>query len=224
MPAVETTGGPVDVEELGLTLIHEHFRAADEAGRFQFPHLYDDQAEWDVAISDANAVVSHGVKTVVEPSAMLLGSMVFPQSGAHGTLIALVGSGMLDRFPQLQLLMVECGAGWLAWVVDAMDQSLQKYGQWLTGLSLEQKPSEYVRRQMHVTFMDDAAAVNNRHLTGVEPLMWGSDYPHAEGTWPNTREAIDRTFAGVPDPDRAAMLGGTAAKLFGFKAPVAGGR
>jgi phosphotriesterase-related protein len=72
MPTVETVNGPVDVEELGLTLIHEHFRATDEAGRFQFPHLYDEQREWDAAMSDANAVKGHGVKTVVEPSAMFL--------------------------------------------------------------------------------------------------------------------------------------------------------
>jgi phosphotriesterase-related protein len=72
MPTVETTGGPVDVDELGLTLIHEHFRATDEAGRFQFPHLYDEQAEWDAAIADANAVKGHGVRTVVEPSAIFL--------------------------------------------------------------------------------------------------------------------------------------------------------
>ncbi|MGH2799265.1 MAG: phosphotriesterase, partial [Thermoleophilaceae bacterium] len=72
MPTVETVNGPVDVEELGLTLIHEHFRTIDEAGRFQFPHLYDEQGEWDAAISDASAVKGHGVKTVVEPSAMFL--------------------------------------------------------------------------------------------------------------------------------------------------------
>jgi phosphotriesterase-related protein len=72
MPTVETVNGPVDVEELGLTLIHEHFRAIDEAGRFQFPHLYDEQREWEAAISDANAVKGHGVETVVEPSAMFL--------------------------------------------------------------------------------------------------------------------------------------------------------
>jgi phosphotriesterase-related protein len=72
MPAVETVHGPIDVEELGLTLVHEHFKATDEAGRRQFPHLYDDQAEWDAAISDANAVRGHGVATVVEPSAMFL--------------------------------------------------------------------------------------------------------------------------------------------------------
>ena len=72
MAAVETVSGPIDVEELGPTLIHEHFRAADEGVRFQFPHLYDEQEEWDRAITDARAVRSHGVATVVEPSALFL--------------------------------------------------------------------------------------------------------------------------------------------------------
>ena len=49
MPTVETVNGPVDLDELGLTLIHEHFRITDEATRFQFPHLYDEQAEWEAA-------------------------------------------------------------------------------------------------------------------------------------------------------------------------------
>jgi phosphotriesterase-related protein len=69
---VESVNGPIDLEELGRTLIHEHFRATDEATRFQFPHLYDEQAEWDAALSDANAVKGHGIRTVVEPSAMFL--------------------------------------------------------------------------------------------------------------------------------------------------------
>jgi phosphotriesterase-related protein len=72
LPAVETVNGPIDVQELGFTLIHEHFRTADEGVRFQFPYLYDEQAEWDAAIADANAVKGHGVKTVVEPSALFL--------------------------------------------------------------------------------------------------------------------------------------------------------
>jgi phosphotriesterase-related protein len=69
---VDTVNGPVELDELGLTLIHEHFRATDEAMRFQFPHMYDEQAEWDAALADAGAVKGHGVRTVVEPSAMFL--------------------------------------------------------------------------------------------------------------------------------------------------------
>src|SRR5215213_10387839 len=89
MASVDTVNGPVDLEELGLTLIHEHFRATDEATRFQFPHLYDEQAEWDAAMADANAVKGHGVQTVVEPSAMFLhrdaafSKRVANESGLH---------------------------------------------------------------------------------------------------------------------------------------------
>jgi phosphotriesterase-related protein len=72
MPSVETVNGPIDVEELGRTLIHEHFRTSDEATRFQFPHLYDEAEEWEVALAEANAVKGHGIRTVVEPSAMFL--------------------------------------------------------------------------------------------------------------------------------------------------------
>ena len=72
MATVESVNGPVELDELGLTLIHEHFRSTDEALRFQFPHLYDEEAEWEAAMSDARAVKGHGVKTVVEPSAMFL--------------------------------------------------------------------------------------------------------------------------------------------------------
>ena len=72
MPTVETVNGPVEADQLGRTLIHEHFRTTDEATRFQFPHLYDEAAEWDAALADANAVKSNGIETVVEPSAMFL--------------------------------------------------------------------------------------------------------------------------------------------------------
>ena len=105
MPTVETTGGPVDVDELGLTLIHEHFRAADEAGRLQFPHLYDEQAERDAAMADATAVKSHGVQTVVDPSAMLLGrdaafsKRVADDSGLN--VVLATGVYTYDHLPQL---------------------------------------------------------------------------------------------------------------------------
>ena len=72
MATVETVNGPLDLEELGVTLIHEHFRATDEAARFQFPHLYDEAAEWEAAMADAHGVKGHGVQTVVEPSVMFL--------------------------------------------------------------------------------------------------------------------------------------------------------
>src|SRR2546423_8872032 len=73
MGEVETTAGAVDASELGKTLIHEHFRGRDEAVAHQWPHVYDEDEEWRLSIEQANAVKEHGVKTIVEPTAMLLG-------------------------------------------------------------------------------------------------------------------------------------------------------
>jgi phosphotriesterase-related protein len=73
MPQVQTVTGPVDADELGLTLIHEHFRGRDEASVFQWPHLHDEDAEYEQAVEQAEAVLGHGVRTVVEPTAMMLG-------------------------------------------------------------------------------------------------------------------------------------------------------
>jgi phosphotriesterase-related protein len=73
MAEVQTTAGPIDASELGKTLIHEHFRGRDEAVAHQWPHAYDEDEEWRLCIEQANAVKEHGVTTIVEPTAMLLG-------------------------------------------------------------------------------------------------------------------------------------------------------
>jgi predicted TIM-barrel fold metal-dependent hydrolase len=137
--------------------------------------------------------------------------------GAQRTLTYLAASGVLERFPGLHVVMVECGAGWLAWVLERMDEAFEEHHWWVNP-KLAEKPSHYVRCQGHVTFGNDPAAVAARELTGVEPLLWASDYPHPEGTWPHTQETLDRTLAEVPEPERAAIVGGTTAALYGLSA------
>jgi phosphotriesterase-related protein len=73
MATVETVNGRIDVDELGLTLIHEHFFSSDEAVTAQWPHVREHDREFELAVESAEAVKGHGVKTVVEPTAMLLG-------------------------------------------------------------------------------------------------------------------------------------------------------
>jgi predicted TIM-barrel fold metal-dependent hydrolase len=143
----------------------------------------------------------------------ILGSQA---DGAH-LICYLTMSGVLERFPTLQVVTVETGSAWLAWVVTTMDEIYEKHQMWATP-KLALKPSEYVKRQAHVTFQNDPVGVANRRFTGVESLVWGSDYPHPEGTWPCSRESLAQQLAGVPADERAAMVGGTAARLFGFDA------
>ena len=81
---------------------------------------------------------------------------------------------------------------------------------------LEMLPSEYFKRQGHSTFSDDIVGIITREIAGVESLMWGSDYPHDEGTFPHSREVIERMFDGIPGEDKAKIVAGNAARLYGF--------
>ena len=130
MATVETVNGPVDLDDLGTTLIHEHFRTTDEAGRFQFPHLYDEQAEWEAAMADANAVKGHGVKTVVEPSAMFLqrdagfSKRVADESGLN--VVLATGIYTYDYLPQFLLNRDEDGVA--AIFVHEIENGIQNTG------------------------------------------------------------------------------------------------
>src|SRR4051794_38149017 len=163
-------------------------------------------------------------------------------------MIELIGGGVAERFPELHFGLIEFNAHWLVSLVGAMDKcwvtGVGQDADWWLGYWDENraandqpqmarmfdvnekwpyplKPSEYVRRQFHVSFQDDPVAVAARHITGLSTVVWGSDYPHAEGTFRGTEKLIESLFAGVPDDDRAAMLGGTLGGLLGFKASVA---
>ena len=132
---------------------------------------------------------------------------------------ALAASGVLERFPELHVVMVECGAGWLSWLLERMDEAFEEHAQWVNP-KLAEPPSSYVRRQGHVTFGNDAAGVVNRSFTGVEALLWASDYPHPEGTWPHTRETLDRIFNDVSATERRTITYETTAALYGLEAPA----
>jgi predicted TIM-barrel fold metal-dependent hydrolase len=80
-------------------------------------------------------------------------------------------------------------------------------------------PSEYWKRQGYATFQDDPPGMELLHHLGADRLLWGNDYPHHEGTWPHSDEAIDRTMGHLDDSQRRAILGETAAALYGFSIP-----
>jgi phosphotriesterase-related protein len=107
MATVETVGGQIDVEDLGLTLIHEHFFSSDEAISAQWPHVRDRDREFELAMESAQAVKSHGVKTVVEPTAMLLGrdprasQRLAQESGLQ--IVLCTGIYTYDHLPQFLL-------------------------------------------------------------------------------------------------------------------------
>jgi predicted TIM-barrel fold metal-dependent hydrolase len=137
-------------------------------------------------------------------------------SNIIATVSQLCSSGVLETFPQLRCVMTESNAGWLAWVMFQMDEAWKKHQHWAKP-KLAIPPSEYCKRNVQVTFQEDPVAVANRHFTGLKCLMWGSDYPHWEGTWPNSAAAVEKLFAGVPDDEVDQMVRRNAVETFNFK-------
>jgi predicted TIM-barrel fold metal-dependent hydrolase len=97
----------------------------------------------------------------------------------------------------------------------ALDEHVAKKHMWIRP-RLEMTPSEFFARQGHVTFSDDPVALNNIRFTGAGSLLWGSDYPHDEGTFPNSQAVIERTFDGVSEADKQKIVHDNAARLYGF--------
>ena len=128
----------------------------------------------------------------------------------------LIAGGALMKHPDLKFVVVECGAGWLAWLLYVLDEQYDKKHMWIRP-KLDLKPSEYFARQGHVTFSDDPMALRLLDFTGADKLMWGSDYPHDEGTFPHSQAVIERTFVGVPADAKDEIVRGNAAALYGLE-------
>jgi predicted TIM-barrel fold metal-dependent hydrolase len=131
----------------------------------------------------------------------------------------LCASGVLERFPRLRFASIEAGIGWVAWALGAMDEAYRKHHMWVRP-RLPLLPSEYFRRQGYASFQEDPAGLALVAEFDLEDnFLWANDYPHHEGTWPHSAEAIERTMARLGDAQRAKILGLNAARLFGFELP-----
>ena len=140
-------------------------------------------------------------------------------TGPIETATLLCASGVLERHPDLRVVMVECGAGWLAWALDAMDEAYEEHAAFVQP-KLQEMPSFYFRRQGGVTFGRDPVGIANRIQTGDRCLMWGSDYPHPEGTYPKSREILEEQFRGVPQESIDRITWQNAAELYGIATPA----
>ena len=135
----------------------------------------------------------------------------------------LIWGGVFERHPGLKLAITESTSIWVPEALQLMDQRYSethyssKLGDYRSHLSL--KPSEYFWRNVFLgASCMPRREVELRHEIGLANIMWGSDYPHPEGSWPYTRSQMVESFHGVPKDELAAMLGGNAVELYGFDA------
>ena len=149
-------------------------------------------------------------------------NLLSTQSMAPRCVSLLATSGILAEFPDLHFVFVETNAGWLSWTMNTVDyyyEAFQEYEGWVRPI-LPEKPSFYMARQIHGTFQVDPVAITNLEHTGCSPLLWASDFPHAEGTYPHSRQKVLELLRDIDIESAAQIVAGTAAQLFQFDPEV----
>jgi predicted TIM-barrel fold metal-dependent hydrolase len=125
----------------------------------------------------------------------------------------LIFGGVMHAHPNMRVVLGESGIGWLPYVLERMDD---EWHERFTHLELDMPPSGYWQRQMFATFQNDEAGLLLADRIGVHTLMWGNDFPHGDGVWPDSLAVIEKQFANVPEATRRAITFENAARLYGF--------
>lgn len=122
-------------------------------------------------------------------------------------------NGIFQRFPDLKLATIESGVGWFAWYTEYVTRTWEKQRFW-TESPLTEPPSYYMDNNVYGSFIQDRTGILCRNLPGGKNIMWSSDYPHSETTFPRSREIILRDFEGVPEQDTKDIICNIAKKLY----------
>jgi predicted TIM-barrel fold metal-dependent hydrolase len=125
------------------------------------------------------------------------------------------------RFPRLRICLSEGGIGWVAGLLDRLDhvgRYQHMYGTW-EGIDLS--PAEVLRRNFWFCAIEDRSGLEQRARIGVDHICLESDYPHQDGTWPDTQEILRTQLAGMPPADVRKLTWENASTLFAFPVPVA---
>ena len=130
------------------------------------------------------------------------------------TLIEFMCHGICERHPTLKFVVAEFNAGWIAYWLERVDQAWQReYGRNPQGPK-PQDVGEIWRRQFYATIEDDQAALRTRDIIGENRLMWGSDYPHTDSTWPCSSAVLDEMFEDFPDDARRKITHDNVRELY----------
>jgi predicted TIM-barrel fold metal-dependent hydrolase len=127
-------------------------------------------------------------------------------------------ASVFDRFSSLKIYWAESQAGWLPYSCDQIDDNHERNRYWgerdYDFKAPARKPSVYLKDNCLWGFMRDPWGVKCRNVVGVDILIWGSDFAHATGDWPNSQMLIDETFAGVAADERKKMVCDNAIEYF----------
>ena len=129
----------------------------------------------------------------------------------------MIFSGVFERHPKLRLAIVEFELSWVPYVLTNMDYTYRERNEEaLYRFKGDTLPSDFFASNVFLSFQEDEVGIRLRDRIGVDRMMWGSDYPHSESTFPRSREVLDEILHEVSEEERAKIVCHNTAKLYGF--------
>jgi len=136
--------------------------------------------------------------------------------GNQNIVMMMVLSGVFDRHPDLKVIMVENDAGWIPHFAFRLDHAWERHRWWMEVGAIQRKPSEYVHENIYATFQDDYSVEHVIDAVNLERVMWATDFPHGDGTYPNSRKIIDEITSKMSEDQIQALVYDNAAALYGL--------
>ena len=134
---------------------------------------------------------------------------------ATGAIVRMVLAGVFDRIPELQIYFAESNASWIPSALFMVDDSYGVFKEWY-GVDLAMKPSEYAWAHCHFGIVRDPVAMQMKDLLHLDRIMWGSDFPHSVGSFPESPRWIDEIFAPCTSEERRSILVDNPCRYFGL--------
>jgi predicted TIM-barrel fold metal-dependent hydrolase len=130
-----------------------------------------------------------------------------------------IWSGLPARYPEIKIAMSEGGIGWVAMLLDRLDNIVERSGY---GRDYDRSgllPAQVLARNFWFCTIDDPSTIGTRHRIGIDHIMVEVDYPHGDSTWPDTQDVIERCWGDLPVEDLRKMTHLNAARLYRWSLP-----
>jgi len=190
----------------------------------KLPSIFD--SYWDpilAACAETDTVISlhvgsSGMYHMPPGSPMLqLGATMFGQMSLSAC-AEWLWSACAVRYPNLKIAMSEGGIGWVAMLVDRLDNIVDRSGYGLDGFE-GMRPADVLRRNFWFCTIDDPSTICTRHTIGIDHVMLEVDYPHGDGTWPDTQAVVERYWGDLPVDELRKLCSQNAAALYRHPLP-----
>jgi predicted TIM-barrel fold metal-dependent hydrolase len=221
IPNHDTAAAVAEIERVAK---RGNVRGIEIARRHDMTALWDPwwNPVWDAIAASGLPVHFHTIGGARRDFSKLTGKTLLAARAASITsfqmhmadvLMSVIFSGVLEHHPNLKMVIGEAGTGWIPYILDRMDAEWEDQ---FKDLDLKMKPSDYWRRQCYATYQSDPVGVKLLEELGEDNIMWGSDFPHPDGIWPDSQEYIQKELGHLPEATRKKIVCDNAAKLYRF--------